>query len=98
VSARQERGVDFAEWLRDTISAIGAEHVAAAVLDSPWLARVRREAAAEAEVRVLRETADRLDNFVFPTGSDALEPMLRLVADLRHKADRIEEARDADNA
>lgn len=41
------------------------------------------EAAAEARV----EVADRLAEWEFPAGSDALEPMYRLVTSLRARAD-----------
>ncbi|HET7327865.1 MAG TPA: hypothetical protein VFJ14_11345, partial [Nocardioidaceae bacterium] len=34
----------------------------------------------------LREVADRLDTWEFPPGSDALEPMYRLVTALRSEA------------
>lgn len=103
VTGRGDEGLAEVLWTasradESTISATGANHVAAAILASDWLARVKREAAAAAEVRVLRETADRLSDFEFPAGSDALEPMYRLVIDLRRKAARVEEARDADHA
>lgn len=39
----------------------------------------------------MRSIADRLSDWEFPAGSDALEPMYRLVQTLRIEADRLED-------
>lgn len=70
------------------LSVVEAEWVADAILESDWLADHDARVAAETRKSALREIADRLADWEFPAGSDALEPMYRLVTTLRAEADR----------